>query len=157
MNIVATAVNTVTRTTEAAAAVAGAASGAVIEGVAGAVGGSAAGVRSGIRHGSQSPPAAALTFGVLGAVGVVEWPVLLGIGATAMVLRQLRPTQARSASDPVSPAMSPSDGAVSPITTSAPVKRTAAKTAKAPVRTTSTRTTAARARRSPAKGRHEVS
>lgn len=74
-----------TMTTEAA----GALGGAAVNGVVGGVTGAAAGVQRGISSGSHSTPAAALTMGTVGVVGLVEWPVLLTVGGAALLLRQL--------------------------------------------------------------------
>jgi hypothetical protein len=117
MNIVVVAANAFTRTADAAVAVAGAASGAVINGVVGGVQGSASGVRDGMRNGSHSTPAAALTFGLLGAAGLVEWPLLVGIGATALVLRQVRSPDSRPVPNS-SPARS--DSAMASVTSIVP-------------------------------------
>lgn len=75
----------VTMTTEAAGAIGGAA----VNGVIGGVKGAASGAQQGVRSGSHSTPAAALTLGALGAAGLVEWPVLVAVGGTALVLKQL--------------------------------------------------------------------
>ncbi|KLO27487.1 membrane protein [Mycolicibacter heraklionensis] len=75
----------VTMTTEAAGAIGGAA----VNGVIGGVKGAAGGVQRGLRTGSHSTPAAALTLGALGVAGLVEWPVLVAVGGTALVLKQL--------------------------------------------------------------------
>lgn len=74
-----------TMTTEAA----GALGGAAVNGVIGGVSGAAAGMQRGLSSGSRSTPAAALTIGALGVAGLVEWPVLVAVGGTALVLRQL--------------------------------------------------------------------
>jgi hypothetical protein len=79
-------------TVEASVAAAGALGGAVVNGVAGGVQGALGGVQSGLRSGSQSIPAAALTVTAVGgaaAVGLVEWPVLLPVGGTVLVLHYL--------------------------------------------------------------------
>ena len=68
---------------------AGAVSGAAISGVVGGLRGTAEGVRSGLRSGSQSTPAAVLTLAAVGAVGLVEWPVLLVVGGAALAVRQM--------------------------------------------------------------------
>jgi hypothetical protein len=102
-----------TMTTEAAGAVGGAA----VNGVVGGVSGAAAGVQRGLSNGSHSTPAAALTLGALGVVGLVEWPVLLAIGGAALALRQLN----RRPDDTTKPVKA---------TKAAPVK--AAKSAKSP-------------------------
>ncbi|MEZ0364025.1 hypothetical protein ACAG26_10050 [Mycobacterium sp. pUA109] len=102
-----------TMTTEAAGAIGGAA----VNGVVGAVTGAAAGVQRGIGSGSHSTPAAALTLGALGVVGLVEWPVLLTVGGAALLLRQLnrRPDDA-----------APAQTAPAKTTAKAPAKRAAA-------------------------------
>ena len=88
MDIVRGATRVVTETANATAAAAGAVSGAAITGVIGGVQGSAAGIRNGLSAGSHSTPAALLTFGAIGATGLVEWPLLLTVGGTALLVRQ---------------------------------------------------------------------
>jgi hypothetical protein len=51
--------------------------------------GTVAGIKNGISSGSHSTPAAALTLAAIGATGLVEWPILLGVGGTALVVRRL--------------------------------------------------------------------
>ena len=77
-------------TTSAAGAAAGAVAGAVAGGAVGAVGGGLQGIKGGLGLGSRSVPAAALTLAAVGATGLIDWPVLLAVGGTALVLRQLR-------------------------------------------------------------------
>lgn len=93
MGVVDGAVRTVSRTVSRAAsattAAAGAVGGAAVNGVVGAVTGAAAGVQKGIDSGRNSTPAAALTLGALGVVGLVEWPILLAVGGGALLLRRL--------------------------------------------------------------------
>ena len=89
MNIVKGAVGVVTRTADATAGVAGAVGGAAVTGVLGGVQGTVAGIRNGLSSGSHSTPAAVLTLAAIGASGLVEWPVLLGVGGTALLVRQL--------------------------------------------------------------------
>jgi hypothetical protein len=106
MNAVSAAVNRLgrivgraaTMTTEAAGAVGGAA----VNGVIGGVTGAAAGMQRGLGSGSHSTPAAALTLGALGAAGLVEWPLLLTVGGTALVVKQLsqRPDTAETPAQP---------------------------------------------------------
>jgi len=73
------------RTLEASVAAAGAVGGAAVNGVIGGVQGVVGGVQTGLSSGSRSLPAAALTVAAVGAVGLVEWPVLLPVGATVWV------------------------------------------------------------------------
>jgi hypothetical protein len=47
------------------------------------------GIKNGVNSGSQSTPAAALTLAAIGATGLVEWPIILGVGGTALVVRRL--------------------------------------------------------------------
>jgi hypothetical protein len=47
------------------------------------------GVQSGLSSGSGSIPAAALTVAAVGAAGLVEWPVLLPVGATLLGVHYL--------------------------------------------------------------------
>lgn len=84
------AARTVGRAADMTTAAAGAVGGAAINGVIGGVKGATAGIQRGISTGSHSTPAAAMTLGALGAAGLVEWPVLLVVGGTALVLRQLQ-------------------------------------------------------------------
>src|SRR5689334_13965370 len=89
MNIINGAVGVITRAAEATTAAAGAVGGAAVNGVIGGVQGTFAGAKNGIRSGSHSTPAAALTLAAIGTAGLVDWPVLLGIGGTALVVHQL--------------------------------------------------------------------
>jgi hypothetical protein len=88
MDIVRGATRVVTDAANATTAAAGAVSGAAINGIIGGVQGTAAGIRSGLSSGSHSTPAALLTMGAIGAAGLVEWPVLLTVGGTALLVRQ---------------------------------------------------------------------
>ncbi|MGO4615365.1 hypothetical protein AB4305_12925 [Nocardia sp. 2YAB30] len=99
MNISEGAVDVITWTADATTAAAGAVSGAAVNGVIGGMQGAAAGVKSGLSRGSHSTPAAALTLVAIGAAGLVDWPVLLGVGGTALVVRQLSQRSGRAASD----------------------------------------------------------
>ncbi|MGQ4596891.1 hypothetical protein [Nocardia sp. R6R-6] len=83
------AVGVVTWTADVTTATAGAVGGAAVNGVLGGMQGVATGVKSGLSKGSHSAPAAALTLAAIGAAGLVEWPVLLGVGGTALVVREL--------------------------------------------------------------------
>src|SRR3954449_875253 len=83
------AVRAITRSAEATTAAAGAVGGAAVNGVIGGMQGTVSGIKSGISSGSNSTPAAALTLAAIGATGLVEWPILLGIGGTALVVHQL--------------------------------------------------------------------
>lgn len=78
-----------TRAADATTATAGAFGGAAVNGAVGAVKGTAAGVKSGFANGSHSTPAAMLTLAAIGAAGVVEWPLIVAVGGTALVVRQL--------------------------------------------------------------------
>lgn len=89
MDIVGGAVRAITRTADATTAAAGAVGGAAITGVIGGLQGTVSGIRNGIGTGSHSTPMAAMTLGAIGAAGLVEWPVLLTIGGTALVVHQL--------------------------------------------------------------------
>ncbi|WP_458683779.1 hypothetical protein, partial [Prescottella equi] len=70
-------------TTSSIGALGGAAVGGLVGGVRGAVGGVAGGTRRGLERGSHSTPAAVLTMAAAGAVGLVEWPVVLTVGGAA--------------------------------------------------------------------------
>ena len=86
------AMRVASRTLEAGVEAAGAVGGAAVNGVVGGVQGALSGARSGLRTGSQSIPAAALTVAGAAAVGVaglVEWPVLLPVGATVLGVHYL--------------------------------------------------------------------
>jgi hypothetical protein len=89
MGIVRGAVRVVTGTADATTAAAGAIGGAAINGVIGGVQGTVGGIRNGLSSGSHSTPAAVLALATVGATGLVEWPVLLGIGGTALLVHQL--------------------------------------------------------------------
>lgn len=88
MMIVDEATRVVRGVADATTTVAGAVGGGVIGGVTGGIRGTAEGVRDGIRAGSSSTPTAVLTMAAVGAAGLVEWPVLLAVGGTALVLHE---------------------------------------------------------------------
>ncbi|WP_305094492.1 hypothetical protein [Prescottella sp. R16] len=92
-------------TTSSIGALGGAAVGSLVGGVRGAVSGVAEGTRRGLEQGSHSTPAAIATMAAAGAIGVVEWPVVLTVGGAALVLRQLheRGTSPKSTAAKVSP------------------------------------------------------
>jgi len=98
------AANAVTATTEAAGAVTGAAVGGVL----GSVKGVAEGVASGSRAGAHSTPAAAVGLTAVGALGILEWPVVLAVGGTGLVLRQLAP-RSQTTSAQTTPARATTD------------------------------------------------
>ncbi|MGZ4584543.1 MAG: hypothetical protein ACXVYI_09320, partial [Mycobacterium sp.] len=79
----------VSRVATTTAAAAGAVGGAAVNGVIGGVTGAAEGVKRGMSSGSHSAPAAAVAFGALGVAGLVEWPVLLAVGGSALLLQRL--------------------------------------------------------------------
>src|SRR3954469_12609226 len=89
MNVIEGAVRVVARSAEATAAAAGAVGGAAVNGVVGGMQGTLNGIKSGVSNGSHSTPAAALTLAAIGATGLVEWPIVLGVGGTALVVRRL--------------------------------------------------------------------
>src|SRR5262245_42173242 len=89
MNIIETGTWVVTRAADVTTAAAGAVGGAAVNGVLGGMQGTANGIKNGLGSGSHSTPAAALTLAAIGAAGLVEWPLLLGIGGTALVVHQL--------------------------------------------------------------------
>jgi hypothetical protein len=89
MDVVRETLHIARRTVDASVAAAGAVGGAAVQGVVGGVQGVVGGVRSGLSSGSGSIPAAALTVAAVGAVGLVEWPVLLPIGATVLGVHYL--------------------------------------------------------------------
>ncbi len=104
---------------------AGAASGGALGATRGALRGAADGVRGGAEKGSRSPTAAALTAVALGATGIIDWPLLLTVGGTALVVNRLtsRPDIQTRNSTTTPPAPS---GAKSTIKTKAPRPRGAA-------------------------------
>jgi hypothetical protein len=149
MNIVRSTTRFVAGTANAATAAAGAVSGAAINGIVGGVTGTAAGIRNGLKDGSHSTPAALLTFGAVGAAGLVEWPVLLTVGGAALVARRL----GGRGSAPPSPV--PAVRVLTPVRDSAPATQTAApaRTAPAAKKSPAKKTPAkkAAAKKSPAK------
>ena len=141
MNIMQGAVRVVTRSAEATVATAGAVGGAAVNGVIGGMQGTVSGIKNGMSSGTHSTPAAALTLAAIGATGLVEWPIVLGVGGTALVVRRLAQR---------------SDGQTRPNLTAAPdaPQRAAAKPAakRSPARKT-TKATKAPARKSAARRR----
>ncbi|MGZ5365955.1 MAG: hypothetical protein ACXWD5_17930 [Mycobacterium sp.] len=89
MDIVRSAKRVVTGTADATAAAAGAVGGAAVNGVIGGVQGTVGGMKSGLASGRHSAPAAVLTFAAVGVAGLVDWPVLVAIGGTALLVGQL--------------------------------------------------------------------
>ncbi|OBB60354.1 hypothetical protein A5757_09700 [Mycobacterium sp. 852013-51886_SCH5428379] len=133
MSIVNGAVHLVTRTADATTAAAGAVGGAVVNGIAGGLQGTAAGIRDGLGKGSQSPAAAAITIGAIGAAGLVEWPLLLAVGGGALVVHQLsRRTDGEPAPPPLRPVQQSDNSA-------RPAKRAPAKKAAPPRKSRPTR------------------
>lgn len=91
MDVLKGALRVARTTVEASAAAAGSVGGAAINGIVGGVQGAVSGARKGFRSGSRSTPAAALTVAaaaaVVGAAGLVEWPVLLPVGGTVLAVQ----------------------------------------------------------------------
>lgn len=139
MNVVRSATRIVARAADATVATAGAVSGAAMNGVVGGVRGAVNGLRDGATGGSHSTPAAVLTLAAVGAAGLVEWPLLVGIGGTALVVHRLNQGQGRP--EPAAPRLSavvddapspaPADKATPPTTsaTKAAPRKTATKAA----------------------------
>jgi len=147
MSILQGAFRVVRQTADAITAAAGAVGGAAVSGVVGGIQGTALGVRNGVRSGSHSTPAAALTLAALGAAGLVEWPVLVTVGGTALLLRQLNhrsDAQKLTAAAPVSRTRSPAPAKKSP----APAKKLAAPVKKS---TTAAKRSAKKASKAPAR------
>ena len=147
MSILQGALRVVRQTADAITAAAGAVGGAAVSGVVGGIQGTALGVRNGVRSGSHSTPAAALTLAALGAAGLVEWPVLVTVGGTALLLRQLNhrsDAQKLTAAAPVSRTRSPAPAKKSP----APAKKLAAPVKKS---TTAAKRSAKKASKAPAR------
>jgi len=90
VNLIQGAARVVTQSAEATLAAAGAVGGAAVNGVIGGVQGAVTGIKNGVSSGSHSTPAAALAIAAIGATGLVEWPILLGVGGTAIVVSQLK-------------------------------------------------------------------
>jgi len=61
----------------------------VVTGAIGAIEGAAAGVKNGAKGGRRSSVAAAFTLAAVGAAGLVEWPVVVGVGGAALLIHQL--------------------------------------------------------------------
>ncbi len=89
MDLVGSARRGVIRTADATTATAGAFGGAIVTGTLGAIEGATAGVKNGVKRGGGSSVAAALTLATIGAVGLVEWPIIVGVGGTALLIHQL--------------------------------------------------------------------
>ncbi|MFE4502980.1 hypothetical protein ACFRFQ_24270 [Rhodococcus sp. NPDC056743] len=89
MSMVSEATRVVTGAASVTTSAVGAVGGGVVGGVNGGIRGAVGGVRDGMRAGSKSTPTAVLTLAAMGAAGLVEWPILLGVGGAAVVLRQL--------------------------------------------------------------------
>jgi hypothetical protein len=132
MDIVRGATRVVTRTANATTAAAGAIGGAAINGVVGGVEGTAGGIRNGLSSGSHSTPAALLTLGAVGATGLLEWPVVLAVGGTALLVRQLT-RQNSEVQDSSSDLVPATRGASTSSSRSGPAEG-AGKAAKAPAR-----------------------
>jgi hypothetical protein len=134
MNIVSGAVRVVTKTADATTAAAGAVGGAAFSGVVGGIQGTATGLRNGLSNGSQSPAAAALTLAAVGTAGLVEWPILLAVGGTALVVHQLN--QRSGQAKPVAAQRAPASAQV-PHRASSNTGSTTTRTARpAPAKTT---------------------
>lgn len=96
MGITDSAARTVGNLATRATTAAGALGGAAVGGAAGAVRGAANGVTNGVSGGAKSTPAAALAITALGVTGLVDWPLLLAAGGTALVLDRLTHANNRS-------------------------------------------------------------
>ncbi|MGG7101710.1 hypothetical protein [Rhodococcus sp. 24CO] len=88
MSMVSEATRVVTGAASVTTSAVGAVGGGLVGGVNGGIRGAVGGVRDGVRAGSKSTPTAVLTLAAMGAAGLVEWPILLGVGGAAVVLRQ---------------------------------------------------------------------
>lgn len=95
-------------TANATTAVAGAVGGATIGGVVGGMRWVVGGMRTGIGRGSHSTPAAAVGLVALGVTGLVEWPLLAGIGGGALVVNAL--SARRESSRSITPATARATG-----------------------------------------------
>jgi hypothetical protein len=151
VNVIQGAVRAITRSAEATTAAAGAVGGAAVSGVIGGMQGTVSGIKNGMSSGSHSTPAAAITLAAIGATGLVEWPILLGVGGTALVVHQLNQ---RSTSEPKPTLTAAPDTSRSRRPASAAKRGSARKTtkaAKSPTRKSPTRTSTGRSRRPAAK------
>lgn len=145
MNIMQGAVRVVTRSAEATVATAGAVGGAAVSGVIGGMQGTVNGIKNGMSNGTHSTPAAALTLAAIGATGLVEWPIVLGVGGTALVVRRLAQRSDGRPSPNVTAAQdAPQPAAAKPAAKRSPARKTT-KATKAPARKSAAR------RRAPAK------
>jgi hypothetical protein len=140
VNIMQGAVRAITRSAEATTAAAGAVGGAAVNGVIGGMQGTVSGIKNGMSSGSHSTPAAAITLAAVGATGLVEWPILLGVGGTALVLHQLNQ---RSAGESKPTLTAASDTPPSRRPASAATRGSARKKTKATKTTKTTKTTKA--------------
>ena len=77
------------RTADASIAAAGSVGGATVNGGVGGVQGVVGGVRSGLSSGSRSTRVAVATSAAIGALGLVQWPVLLPVGGTVLAVHYL--------------------------------------------------------------------
>jgi hypothetical protein len=144
MDIVRGTVRVVTRTANVTTSAAGAVGGAAIDGAIGGLQGAVSGIRNGVVNGSHSTPVAALTLGVVGAAGLVEWPLLLAVGGTALVVHQLsKRSDGQPAPTPAAPLRSETTGSGAP-KRSTPRKST-------PRKSTPRKSTASARRNSPLK------
>lgn len=145
MNVFLGAARVVVRSVEAAAAAAGAVSGAAVNGVFGGLQGTVNGIKSGVSSGSHSTPAALLTLGAIGAAGLVDWPVLVGIGGTALAVRQLNQRTGGTPPPIAKPTLSAVPNAPRTRSTASAASRPApAKVAKTPTPAKAAKTTAPR-------------
>ena len=147
------AVRAITRSAEATTAAAGAVGGAAVNGVIGGMQGTVSGIKNGMSSGSHSTPAAAITLAAVGATGLVEWPILLGIGGTALVLHQLNQ---RSAGESKPTLTAASDTPPSRRPASAATRGSARKKTKATKTTKTTKAAKSRSRTSTGRSRRSA-
>lgn len=147
MDVIRSATAVVIRTADVTLAVAGAVGGAAVTGAIGGMRGAVNGIKNGMDSGSHSTPAAVLTLAAVGSAGLVEWPVLLGVGGTALVLRRLNDRQPASSAPRL--AAVPDDGTARSAGSTRPrkVARPAKKTTKATKPAKATKSAAAGTRR----------
>jgi len=89
--------------TAATTSVAGATGGAALGAGLGAVRGAADGLRDGAERGSRSAPAAALTVTALTVTGILDWPLVLAAGGTAILVNRLTQTPGEQPRQPGPP------------------------------------------------------
>ncbi|WP_068156510.1 hypothetical protein [Rhodococcus phenolicus] len=136
MNVLKGTARLVSGAGETAVATVGAVGGAAVGSVGGSVRGAVEGALGGARYGRRSTPVALATMGAVGAAGLVEWPIVLAAGGTALALRLAKPAQPErsgaatvgaqqnhAGTSPPAPASAPAPTAGSPPADTSPRRR----------------------------------